>query len=387
STAAAPRPIHVPDIGDFDAVEVIEVLISAGDTVEAEQTLITLESDKATLEVPAPEGGEIAAVQVAEGDQVSQGDVIAALVGGEQKQAATGTTTDTQQPDQQQTAPGAADTEQSAPQREASAPSAGKRSPQRRQTPAGSGLTPVDEKAFAKAHASPAVRKYARQLGVDLGRITGTGRKQRILFEDVNAYVKDLVQQVEQGAAGAGLPGQPDIDFSRYGEVETVGLSRIRKLSARAVHDNWLLIPHVTQFDEADITDMEAFRQAEKARAAEQGVKLTPVAFLLKASAAALQAFPDLNSSLSADGEHLIHKKYCHIAVAVDTEAGLVMPVVRDVDRKGIFQLAEELGEISSRARAGKLKPNEMQGACFSISSLGGVGGTAFTPIVNSPEV
>src|SRR5699024_7114932 len=192
STAAAPRPIHVPDIGDFDAVEVIEVLISAGDTVEAEQTLITLESDKATLEVPAPEGGEIAAVQVAEGDQVSEGDVIAALVGGEQKQAATGTTTDTQQPDQQQTAPGAADTEQSAPQREASAPSAGKRSPQRRQTPAGSGLTPVDEKAFAKAHASPAVRKYARQLGVDLGRITGTGRKQRILFEDVNAYVKDL---------------------------------------------------------------------------------------------------------------------------------------------------------------------------------------------------
>ncbi len=234
------------------------------------------------------------------------------------------------------------------------------------------------------------MRKYARQLGVDLGRVEGSGRKGRILEEDVQAFVKQALSPSARGApaaVGGGVPAQPDIDYSQFGAVETVELSRIRKLSAKAVHNNWLLIPHVTQFDSADITEMEAFRQANKERAAKQGVRLTPLAFLLKASAAALEAFPDMNSSLAPDGEHLVHKKYTHIAVAVDTDNGLLMPVIRDVDQKGIYQLARELDDISRRARAGKLRSNEMQGASFSISSLGGVGGTAFTPIVNSPEV
>ena len=383
--------VRVPDIGDFEAVEIIEVLVAAGDAIEEEQPLITLESDKATLEVPSTVAGTISEMKVAEGDTVSEGDLIATVAtaggAGAAQQPAQEIAQETAQ---EQPAPAAAPASTQAASAAKQQPSRGAAEPAR-PTP-GSQLTPVDEKAFAKAHASPAVRKYARELGVDLGRVSGSGRKQRILFDDVKNYVKQAVQKAESGGAmaaagGAGLPAQPDIDYSQFGEVETIELPRIRKLSARAVHKNWLLIPHVTQFDEADITDMEAFRQANKERAAQQGVRLTPLAFMLKASAAALKAFPDLNSSLAADGEHLIHKRYYHIGVAVDTPGGLVMPVIRDVAQKGIFQLAEELADISGRAREGKLKPTEMQGACFSISSLGGVGGTAFTPIVNSPEV
>lgn len=387
--SAAPQSeedIKVPDIGDLDAVEVIEVLVAVGDTVQVEDSLITLESDKATLEVPSPIAGTLTSIKVKEGDKVGHGDVIATV-------ATTGDAPAASEPAQkEEPAPAqqSAASEQSRPSRQdTAAPQRG--APVRAvQAPRGSQLTSVDEAAFAKAHASPAVRKYARELGVDLGRVQGSGRKERILSDDVNTYVKTAVNQLESGGAangGGGVPTQPDIDYSQFGEIEVVDLPRIRKLSAQAVHKNWLLIPHVTQFDEADITDMEAFRQEQKANAADQGIKLTPLAFLLKASAAALKQFPDLNSSLSADSTQLVHKKYVHIGVAVDTEAGLLMPVVRDVDQKSIFQLAADLGDISSRAREGKLKPDEMKGASFSISSLGGVGGTAFTPIVNSPEV
>ncbi len=389
SSDGGTQEIKVPDIGDFDEVEVIEVLVAAGDTVEKEQPLITLESDKATLEVPSTVAGTIAEMKVKEGDTVGEGDVIATVEteGGDEDPGEKQTkSSGSVQKDTDKDADQSAD---EAEERESSSRDDKKRG--KGKTPqSGSGLTPVDEKAFAKAHASPSVRKYARELGVDLGKIKGSGRHERILAEDVNEYVKGAVKQAEgSGAAagGGGVPAQPDIDYSQFGEIEEVELSRIRKLSAKAVHRNWLLIPHVTQFDTADITEMEAFRQANKDRAAQQDIKLTPLAFMLKASAAALKAFPDMNSSLSADGESLIRKHYIHIAVAVDTEGGLMMPVLRDVDKKGIFELAGELGEISGRARDGKLKANEMKGASFSISSLGGVGGTAFTPIVNSPEV
>lgn len=391
--------VKVPDIGDFDSVEVIEVLVSEGDTVEQEQPLITLESDKATLEVPSTVAGTVAELKVAEGGTVSEGDVIALLLatseGGEAEssQVAPSSASDDSESleDDSEAEPGTGDDEVHPPHGVASMAdkpyqgSASSADPSR--------LASVDEGRFGKAHASPSVRKYARELGADLGRIQGTGRKKRITFEDVQTYVKGALSQVQSGqgspaaTGGGGLPAQPDIDFSKFGEVEIVELERIRKISSRAVHRNWLLIPHVTQFDTADITDMEAFRQANKEKAKAEGVKLTPLAFLLKASAAALKAFPDLNSSLTADGDRLVHKKYCNIAVAVDTPNGLLMPVIKDVDKKGIYQLARDLEDVSSRAREGKIKGDDMQGACFSISSLGGVGGTAFTPIVNSPEV
>ncbi len=392
--------VKVPDIGDFDSVEVIEVLVSEGDEVEAEQALITLESDKATLEVPSESAGRITELKVKEGDTVSEGDVIAMLESAGARKSGGG---DKKSADQKKS--GGDDRTQKAEKSKDKKPDKDDKSSSDKQSnkePRKSGsdeggdssrLKSVDEDRFNKAHASPSVRKYARQIGADLGRIQGSGRKGRILEDDVQAYVKKALEGVQGGAsagapAGAGgVPAQPDIDFSQFGEVEIVELARIRKISAKAVHKNWLLIPHVTQFDTADITEMEAFRKANKEKAAKDGVKLTPLAFMLKAAAAALREFPDLNSSLTADGASLVHKKYINIAVAVDTPGGLLMPVLKDVDQKGIYQLARELDDISTRARDGKLKGNEMKGACFSISSLGGVGGTAFTPIVNSPEV
>lgn len=386
--------IKVPDIGDSDSVEVIELLVAEGDEVEEEQGLITLESEKATLEVPSSAAGRISDLKVKEGDTVSEGDVIAMLetTGSDKTSSAAG-----QKPAKQESA-----AQKPAPSSDETAPSKGgvseKHDEPIGQTQASSGdssrLKGVDEDRFGKAHASPSVRKYAREIGADLGRVDGSGRKGRITEEDVQSYVKKALSQVQSSASGAapaagggGVPAQPDIDFSQFGEVEIVELARIRKISAKAVHNNWLLIPHVTQFDNADITEMEAFRKANKDKAAQAGVKLTPLAFMLKAAAAALREFPDLNSSLTADGASLVHKKYCHIAVAVDTPGGLLMPVLKDVDQKGIYDIARELDDISGRARDGKLKGDEMKGACFSISSLGGVGGTAFTPIVNSPEV
>ncbi|MES1924164.1 dihydrolipoyllysine-residue acetyltransferase [Salinisphaera sp. T31B1] len=397
--------VKVPDIGDFDSVEVIEVLVAEGDEVEEEQPLITLESDKATLEVPSSAAGKITEMKVSEGDTVSEGDVIAMLEkaggkssGGDKKQSkqdkasskqsggADRAKKDTKKADKadKKQSDGKASKKDDAPKKQASKDDSGDSSK----------LDNVDEERFGKAHASPSVRKYARELGADLGRMDGSGRKGRITAEDVQSYVKNALSQVQSGGGasapaggGGGVPAQPDIDFSQFGEVETVPLERIRKISAKAVHKNWLLIPHVTQFDNADITDLEEFRQANKEKAKADGVKLTPLAFLLKASAAALKAFPDLNSSLTADGESLVHKKYVNIAVAVDTPNGLLMPVIKEVDKKGIYEIARDLDEVSGRAREGKIKGDDMKGACFSISSLGGVGGTAFTPIVNSPEV
>lgn len=388
------QDIKVPDIGDFDAVEVIEVLVSVGDTVEQEQALITLESDKATLEVPSTAAGKVTAVKVSEGDKVSQGDVIVVLEAGdagedpdegEEQEKKEELTTEKKHTDDQ-----AGDQKKSEDRQTQADKNNGQA--KTKKADAGSGnstLVAVDETAFAKAHASPGVRKYARELGVDLGRVNGSGPKGRILKENIQEYVKQLAANARQpgAVAGLGLPEQPEVDFSQFGDVEQVKLARIRKISAKHVHRSWLLVPHVTQFDEADITALEVFRKAQKAAAEKRGVKLTLLAFLLKASAAALKQFPDLNSSLGADEEHLVQKKYVHIGVAVDTDDGLIVPVIRDVDKKGIFELAQELGEVSERARSGKLKRDDLQGGCFSISSLGGIGGTAFTPIVNAPEV
>ncbi|MES1950554.1 pyruvate dehydrogenase complex dihydrolipoamide acetyltransferase [Salinisphaera sp. S4-8] len=401
--------VKVPDIGDFDSVEVIEVLVSEGDEVEEEQPLITLESDKATLEVPSSAAGKITEMKVSEGDTVSEGDVIALLQGaggksggGDKKKSSKQDKASSKQSGDDDRAKKDSKSEKKkddkADKKKAEDKSSKKEPASNKQMPKDSGdsskLDKVDEERFGKAHASPSVRKYARELGADLGRVEGSGRKGRITFEDVQSYVKQALSQSQSGASaaapgggGGGVPAQPDIDFSQFGEVETVELERIRKISAKAVHKNWLLIPHVTQFDNADITDLEEFRQANKEKAKAEGVKLTPLAFLLKASAAALKAFPDLNSSLTADGESLVHKKYVNIAVAVDTPNGLLMPVIKDVDKKGIYDIARDLDDVSGRAREGKIKGEDMKGACFSISSLGGVGGTAFTPIVNSPEV
>ena len=403
----AAQEIKVPDIGDFDSVEVIEVLVSKGDTIEQEQPIITLESDKATLEVPSTIAGKITEMKVSEGDTVSEGDVIALLQGaggksgGDKKKSSKQDKASSKQSgddDRAKKDKKSDKKDDKADKKKAEDKSSKKEPASNKQMPKDSGdsskLDKVDEERFGKAHASPSVRKYARELGADLGRVEGSGRKGRITFEDVQSYVKQALSQSQSGASaaapaggGGGVPAQPDIDFSQFGEVEITELSRIRKISAKAVHKNWLLIPHVTQFDNADITDLEEFRQANKEKAKAEGVKLTPLAFLLKASAAALKAFPDLNSSLTADGESLVHKKYVNIAVAVDTPNGLLMPVIKDVDKKGIYDIARDLDDVSGRAREGKIKGDDMKGACFSISSLGGVGGTAFTPIVNSPEV
>jgi len=411
--------VKVPDIGDFDAVEVIEVLVAEGDTVEKEQALITLESDKATLEVPSSAAGTLTELKIAEGDNVSEGDVIAMVQtagggsGAAESKSGDKSEKDTSSKDKSdKKSPGgsaqADDAKATPDEGEKKQPDSGTASQDDKPAPRADAGKPsegldkskiqsVDEERFGKAHASPSVRKFARELGADLGKIEGSGRKGRITEEDVQSYVKGALEQVQSGKSkagaaapaggGGGVPTQPDIDFSQFGEVEITELARIRKISAKAVHKNWLLIPHVTQFDTADITEMEAFRQANKEKAKADGVKLTPLAFLLKASAAALKAFPDLNSSLTADGASLVHKKYVNIAVAVDTPGGLLMPVIKDVDKKGIYEIARDLDDVSARARDGKIKGSDMQGACFSISSLGGVGGTAFTPIVNSPEV
>ena len=383
----ASKQIPVPDIGDFDAVEVIEVLVSEGDVVEAEQSLITLESDKATMEVPAPEGGTITKVIVAVGDKVSEGTVIVELEPG----SAAGPAAAPEQPPAEETAAGP-DTGAAAP--EPAAQVAASQHPMHQlEADAAPVPTPsIDAKGHVLAHASPAIRRFARELGVDLGAVTGSGSKGRILKEDVQQYVKSRLQAAPETAApaaatGAGIPPIPAQDFSKFGPVETRPMSRIKRISGPHLHRSWLNVPHVTQFDEADITEMEAFRKTEKAAAEKAGAKLTPLAFLVRAAAAALRQYPDFNSSLSAEGDALIVKDYVNIGVAVDTPNGLVVPVIRDADRKGIYDIARDLATVSAKARDGKLAPGDMQGGTFSISSLGGIGGTAFTPIVNAPEV
>ncbi len=371
----AAQEIAVPDIGDFSGVDVIEVHVKAGDTLAVDDPLITLETDKASMDVPAPAAGTVKAVSVKVGDKVSQGTPILTLEG------AGGAAAPAAAPEKP--VPAAAPA--------APAPAAG---PERRPPPAGE-LEAVDEAAFATVHASPSVRRLAREMGVNLGRVQGTGRKGRITREDVQGYVKRALSgepaaakpAAAAPAGGTGIPPIPAVDFSKFGEIDTQPLKRIKKLTGANLSRAWLNIPHVTYHDEVDITEMEAFRVSLKAEAEKRGVRVTALNFLMKALVPVLKAFPQFNASLSADGESLVYKKYFHVGVAVDTPNGLVVPVFRDVDQKGLFELAAEIGEVSKRARDGKLKPNEMQGACITISSLGGIGGSAFTPIVNAPEV
>ncbi|MDY0146904.1 MAG: dihydrolipoyllysine-residue acetyltransferase [Halothiobacillus sp.] len=377
------KSVPLPDIGNFKDLPVIEVLVAVGDRVEAEQSLITLESDKATMEIPAPFAGVVKKVLVKTDDTVNVGDIIVEM-----------DTQDTASP-----APEPAKAEPAAssvPAPEPAAPAPVKAAPAvavaptPAAAPANVENTPINAPTFGAAfHASPSVRAFARTLGVDLAKVTGTGVKGRIQKDDVTAFVKNALTQSSGpvAAAGGSIPPLPNIDFSQFGEIETVPLSRIQKRSGKHLSTCWLNIPHVTQFDETDITDLEAFRQSLKARAEKAGVKLTPLVFILKAVARALADFPKFNASLDASGENLILKKYIHIGVAVDTPNGLVVPVIRNVDQKGLFELSAELAEVSARARDGKLSPEDMSGGCFSISSLGGIGGTQFTPIVNGPEV
>lgn len=371
------QEVRVPDIGDFKDVEIIEVLVKVGDNIQAEDSLITVESDKASMEIPSPLTGIIKELRVRQGDRVSKGSLILSVE----------TVTNPAKPPPA-LAPNSSTTH---PPAQPSSPNPPSVSPvAKRPTPP----TVVDHDAFKKAYATPSVRKFARELGVDLSRVAGSGRKQRITQEDVKSYIKDVmglgVQQT-QGAAnqgGLGIPRMPEIDFSQWGEVETVRLNRINKLTGEFLHRNWLNVPHVTQFDQADITDLEAFRQElnleqEKIKAS----KITPLVFIMKAVVAGLKAYPRFNTSLDPSGETLIQKKYYHLGIAVDTPDGLVVPILRDVDKKSLLQLSDELKAVSTKARERRLKPADLQGGCFSISSLGGIGGTKFTPIINAPDV
>ncbi|MBL8658451.1 MAG: dihydrolipoyllysine-residue acetyltransferase [Rhodospirillales bacterium] len=406
----AVQEVKVPDIGDFSDVEIIEVVVSPGDQVSEEDPLITLESDKASMEVPSPYAGTIVDVMVGVGDRVSEGSVIVSLEVGDDGAAEApdagggDARAEPAEPEKKadapkETAPKAdtASPKDAAPlEPEAKSQSGDAPAPAKPGEAGKGGAVEVDEAAFAKAHASPSVRRFARELGADLGHIEGSGPKGRILREDVQAFVKGVLSRPQQApaaapaaAAGGGLsvPEMPEIDFSQFGAVESKPLSKIKRLSGTGLHRNWVTIPHVTHQEEADITELEAFRKEMGEEAKSQGLRLTMVSFLLKAAVAALRKFPEFNASLDKSRENLILKGYFHIGVAVDTPEGLVVPVIRDVDRKGIFELARELGEISEKARARKLKAEAMQGGCFTISSLGGIGGVGFTPIINAPEV
>lgn len=371
------QEVRVPDIGDFKEVEIIEVLVKVGDSIQAEDSLITVESDKASMEIPSPLAGTVKELRVQQGDRVSKGSLILSLE----------TVTNPAKPPP------------------ALALNSGKSNlPPEPRVTTPSSISPVakhptlpsviDHDAFKKAYATPSVRKFARELGVDLSRVVGTGRKQRITQEDVKSYIKDVMgfglqaNNIATVNSGMGIPRMPEIDFSQWGEVETVRLNRINKLTGELLHRNWLNVPHVTQFDQADITDLEAFRQElnleqEKIKAS----KITPLVFIMKAVVAGLKAYPRFNSSLDPAGEMLIQKKYYHLGIAVDTPDGLVVPIIRDVDKKSLLQLSDDLKEVSTKARERRLKPADLQGGCFSISSLGGIGGTQFTPIINAPDV
>lgn len=379
SSVSSTKEVNVPDIGG-DEVEVTEVLVAVGDSVTEDQSLLNVEGDKAAMELPAPFAGTVKEIKVATGDKVSTGSLIFVfeVAGGAPAAAA--------KPEAEKSAP-AAKSEKPAPKAETATQSA----------PAASNESFADNSAYA--HASPVVRRLAREFGINLANVKGSGRKNRVVKDDVQNYVKNLVKQVESGqlSAGKGNAGGselglipwPKVDFAKFGEIEEKKLSRIQKLSGKNLHRNWVQIPHVTQFDEADITSLEEFRKEQNALNEKKklGVKITPLVFVMKAAAKALAEFPTINSSLSNDGESLILKKYINIGVAVDTPNGLVVPVFKDVDKKGIIELSRELMEVSVKARDGKLTSADMQGGCFTISSLGGIGGTAFTPIVNAPEV
>ncbi len=366
--------VRVPDIGNFANVDVIEVHVQTGDRISVEDPLITLESDKATMDVPAPSAGVVKELKVKTGDKVSKGTLIGIL-----QRGAAGV------------APSPAAPAEAGPPPSAVAPVEGEEEgPEPQEAPRPSPTArleeAIDEAALQQVHASPSVRRFARELGVDLSHVSGTGPKDRILKQDVQAHVKGVMQRPAV-APGFALPEMPEIDFAKFGEIERRPLSRIQRLSGPHLHRSWLHVPHVTQHEEADITDLERFRQELKEEANRRGVRLTLLAFLLKAAVAALKEYPHVNASLAPGGAELILKKYYHIGVAVDTPEGLVVPVIRDIDKKGVFELAAALAEMSAKARDKKLAPADIQGAAFTISSLGGIGGTAFTPIVNAPEV
>ncbi|BCX81415.1 pyruvate dehydrogenase E2 component (dihydrolipoamide acetyltransferase) [Methylomarinovum caldicuralii] len=367
------KEISVPPLGDVDAVDVIEVLVQPGDTVAKDDPLITLESDKATMEVPSSEAGVVKEVLVKVGDKVKEGDPIVRLEASEAEEA--------------EAAPPAKEEEAKAP---AAAPEVQAPVSEAAPLPAPE-PEPAPPPAAAPAaelpYASPSVRRFARSLGVDLSQVRGSGPKGRILREDVERYVKSRLQGAPAAGAAPGIPPVPEVDFTKFGPVERQPLSRIKRRSGPHLQRAWLNAPKVTQHHDVDITELENFRQSLKPEAEKRGIKLTPLAFVLRALPVVLKEFPQFNASLAPDGETLILKRYCHIGVAVATPDGLVVPVIRDVDRKGVWELAGELADVSARARAGKLGPNDLQGGCFSVSSLGGIGGGHFTPIVNVPEV
>jgi len=367
--------VKVPDIGDFDSVEIIEILVSVGDQIAEEDSLITVESDKASMEIPSSHSGTVKEIKVNIGDSIAEGAVVV-VVEASDAAASAESVVDTPK----EAAPDAAPAEVAKPAPAAIPPIPNKPSPT-------ANINPV---SFKNAHASPAVRKFARDLGVDLSKLGGTGRNERIVKEDVQAFVKKVMStgggSVNAGSA-LGVEAMPDIDYSQFGEIEIKPLSKINKLTGKFLHRNWVTIPHVTQFDEADITSLEAFRKQSNTEYEKEGVKFTMLVFIMKAVAAGLKKYPRFNSSLEPSGENLILKNYFNIGVAVDTPDGLVVPVVRDVDKKSLVEISKELREISVKAREKKLKPSDMQGGSMSISSLGGIGGTKFTPIVNAPEV
>ncbi|PIT50348.1 dihydrolipoyllysine-residue acetyltransferase [Snodgrassella communis] len=382
NTSAQSVAVKVPDIGNFSNVDVIEVDIKVGDEVVVDQTLVTLETDKATMDVPSTVAGKVTAVHVKVGDKVSEGSALIDVAAASASTAANTSAT----PAQNEVA--------EIKKQVAATPSAENndlRAEIKSQVPQAFGSSDIDEKGFAKAHASPSVRKLARELGVDLARVTGSGRKGRITPVDLRSFVKSVMQKVEQGGAGASLGGGldllpwPKVDFSKFGEIEVKELSRIKKISGQNLARNWVMIPHVTLHEDADMTDLEVFRKQLNKEWERAGIKVSPLAFIILACVKALQEFPEFNSSL--DGDNLILKKYIHIGFAADTPNGLVVPVIKNADQKGLKEITQELSDMSKRAREGKLKPQEMQGASFTISSLGGIGGTGFTPIINAPEV
>lgn len=360
--------VTVPDLGDFKDVEIVEVQVKVGDTVQPESPLLTLETDKAAMEVPAPSAGRVVDIAVRKGGRVSKGDLILTLE-------------TTSAPAPQRVPP-------PAPPVSAAIAGAAPTAPASIQKLASNAvfMPPIDEHTFATAHASPAVRKFARELGVNLAQVRGTGPKSRVLKEDVKAFVKAILTGQASGAGG-GLPRVPVVDFAQFGPIEVSPLSRVRKISGPRLQAAWLNIPHVTQHDEADVTALEERRQKLKRKADKDSIKLTPLAFIIKACILGLKEFPDFNSSLTADGAGLVLKRYYNVGFAADTPLGLVVPVIRNADQKDVFAIARELGDLSAKARAGKLVADEMRGGTFTVSSLGGIGGTFFTPIINAPEV
>jgi len=369
--------VLVPPLDGMEKVPVIEINVSEGDVIEADDALVTVESDKASMEIPSPYGGKVVKILVAEGDKLSEGDKLLELMieGGEGE-------------DQDEEPDGVSEAVPA--QNEKSEAKAEGKAQVKEPAPQSPGSVYEPPAPGAKVHAGPAVRKLARELGADMTRIKGSGPKGRILKDDVQAYVKSQLQRAQQGgsvAAGSGIPGIKLPDFSQFGDIQKETMSRMMAVTAANMQRSWLNVPHVTQFEDADITDMEAFRKSQKAAGEKKGVKMTPLPFLLKACATALAELPQFNVSLDMERKEVIRKQYIHIGIAVDTPNGLMVPVIRDVDKKGLWELAAESAELAQKARDKKLKPAEMQGACFTITSLGGIGGTAFTPIVNAPEV